>query len=124
MCGVGLRDVWVMCVKNLRVGIRLFIKNRKKVATGEKVLISERNHIILMRGRSNDYCFIEPMIVDILDKSPAPVQALCVSFKLNEMSGKIINLKVVKNHLNDLVAKKKVVKEIKKDDSIFYSLRK
>ena len=77
-----------------------------------------------MRGRSSDYSFIDPMIIDILEKSETPVQALCVSFKINEMSGKIINLNVVKNHLEDLVEKRKVVKNINKDESIFYRLRK
>jgi len=77
-----------------------------------------------MRRRSSDYCFIDPMIMDVLQKSESPVQALCVSFKVNEMSGKIINLNVVKNHLEILVEKKKVVKNINKDEFIFYSLKK
>jgi repressor of nif and glnA expression len=77
-----------------------------------------------MRGRSSDYCFIDPMIIDILEKSEAPVKALCISFKINEMSGKIINLSVVKNHLDQLVDKRKVVKDIKRDESVLYSLRK
>jgi hypothetical protein len=76
-----------------------------------------------MRRRSSDYCFIDPMIMDVLQKSVSPVQALCVSFKVNEMSGKIINLNVVKNHLETLVEKKKVVKNIK-DESTLYSLKK
>ena len=76
-----------------------------------------------MRRRSSDYCFIDPMIMDVLQKSVSPVQALCVSFKVNEMSGKIINLNVVKNHLEILVEKKKVVKNIK-DESTLYSLKK
>jgi repressor of nif and glnA expression len=76
-----------------------------------------------MRRRSSDYCFIDPMIMDVLQKSESPVQALCVSFKVNEMSGKIINLNVVKNHLEILVEKKKVVKNIK-DESTLYSLKK
>lgn len=77
-----------------------------------------------MRGRSSDYCFIDPMIMDILEKSEIPVQPLCVSFKINEISGKIIDLNVVKNHLEDLVEKKKIIKKINKDESIFYSLKK
>ena len=76
-----------------------------------------------MRRRSSDYCFIDPMIMDVLQKSESPVQALCVSFKVNEMSGQIINLNVVKNHLETLVEKKKVVKNIK-DESTLYSLKK
>ena len=67
--------------------------------------------------------FIDPMIMDILQKSEGPVQALCVSFKVNEMSGRIINLNVVKNHLETLVEKKKVMKNINKDEAVFYSLK-
>jgi len=76
-----------------------------------------------MRRRSSDYCFIDPMIMDVLQKSEEPVQALCVSFKVNEMSGKIINLNVVKNHLETLVEQKKVVKNMK-DEWVLYSLKK
>ena len=76
-----------------------------------------------MRRRSSDYCFIDPMIMDVLQKSESPVQALCVSFKVNEMSGKIINLNVVKNHLETLVEKKKVIRNIK-EESVLYSLKK
>jgi len=77
-----------------------------------------------MRGRSSDYCFIDPMIIDILEKSEAPVQALCISFRINEKSGKIINLNVVKSHLEDLVEKRKILRNINKDESVFYYLRK
>ncbi len=76
-----------------------------------------------MRGRSNDYCFIDPMIIDILEKSAIPVQALCINFKINEMSRRIINLNVVKTHLEELVEKKKVIKNVN-DESITYNLRK
>lgn len=76
-----------------------------------------------MRGRSTDYSFIDPMIINILEKSEMPVQALGISFKINELSGKIINLNAVKNHLENLVQNKKILKKVK-DESIFYSLRK
>lgn len=76
-----------------------------------------------MRRRNNDYCFIDPMIMDILEKAEVPMQPLCVSFKVNEMSGKIINLNVVKNHLELLVEKKKVVKNINKDEFVSYILK-
>lgn len=75
-----------------------------------------------MRGRSNEYSFLEPLIIDILEKSEIPLQPLCISFKINEISGKIINFKVVKNRLDTLVEKRKVIKEIK-EESILYSLR-
>jgi len=77
-----------------------------------------------MRRRSSDYYFIDPMIMDILQKSEAPLQTLCISFKVNEMAKRIINLNVVKNHLETLVEKKKVVKNINKDEMVLYSLKK
>ncbi len=77
-----------------------------------------------MKGKSNDYCFIEPMIIDILEKSEMPIQPLCISFKINEMSGKIVNLNVVKSHLDELVTRRKVIKKINKDEMVFYSLKK
>jgi len=64
------------------------------------------------------------MIIKILEDSKSPVQTLFISFKINEMSGKIINLNVVKRHLEDLVEKKRIVKNIKKDEIVFYSLKK
>jgi len=77
-----------------------------------------------MRGRSSDYCFIEPMIINILKESGIPIRLLCINFKINEMSGKIINLNVVKSHLKNLVEKEKIVKNIDKDKIEFYSLNK
>ncbi len=77
-----------------------------------------------MRRRSSDYYFIDPMIIDILQKSEAPMQTLGISFKINEMSGRIINLNAVKNHLETLVEKKNLVKNISKDEIVFYSLKK
>lgn len=77
-----------------------------------------------MRGRNSDYYFIEPMIIKILESTEIPVQTLFVNFKINEMSGKIINLNVVKRHLEKLVEKKRVVKNKNKDEIVFYSLKK
>ena len=76
-----------------------------------------------MRGRSTDYYFIDPMIIDILEKSKIPLQVLSVSFRINELSKKIISLNVVKSHLEDLVEKKKIVRKIKKETTV-YSLKK
>jgi repressor of nif and glnA expression len=64
------------------------------------------------------------MIIDILEKSEAPMQTLGISFKINEIAGRIINLNAVKNHLETLVEKKKLVKSISKDEIVFYGLKK
>ena len=76
-----------------------------------------------MRGRSNDYYFIDPMIMEILEKSKISVQALNINFKINESSGKIINLNAIKSHLENLVQNNKISKKVK-GESIFYSSKK
>ena len=85
--------------------------------------IIDKNHNIFMRRRNSDYYFIDPMIIKILEKSETPLQALCVNFRINEISGKLISLNVVKRHLKDLVEKKKIVKNINEDERIFYTLK-
>lgn len=69
-----------------------------------------------MRGRGVDYTFLDSIILHILEESPVPMQVLGISFKVNEKSGKIINLSVIKTHLNALVEKKKVLKKVRKSD--------
>jgi len=76
-----------------------------------------------MRKRSFDYIFIDPMILNILKNSPSPIQALTISFWINEKSGKIISFNTIKHHLNFLVNKKKIIK-IEKNGIFYYSLNK
>jgi len=64
--------------------------------------------------RGVDYQFLEPMIMNILEESPMPLQALTINFKINEESGRIIDLNTIKNHLDKLVEKRKVLKKVKK----------
>lgn len=73
-----------------------------------------------MRGKGFDYNFLDSMILDILKEASAPMPALGVSFKVNEKAGRIISLNVVKHHLNALVDKKKVLKDINSDGIIQY----
>jgi len=78
-----------------------------------------------MRGRGFDYSFIDSMIVNILRESEVPMQPLGVSFKVNEKSGKIINLNVIKRHLEGLVEEKKISKIFNKEtETVHYMLSK
>lgn len=75
--------------------------------------------------RGVDYQFLDPMILNILEESPAPLQALTINFKINEETGRIIDLNTIKNHLNKLVEKRKVVKKVKKEaKTIHYKIKK
>jgi repressor of nif and glnA expression len=73
-----------------------------------------------MRGKGFDYSFLDSMILNILKESSVPMPVLGISFKVNEKSGKIIGLNVIKHHLNALVDKKKVLKNIRRDDGIVH----
>ena len=78
-----------------------------------------------MRGRGFDYSFIDSMILSILKESEVPMRALGVSFKVNERSGKIINLNVIKRHLKGLVEEKKIVKNVNGEtETIHYQINK
>lgn len=78
-----------------------------------------------MRGRGFDYSFIDSMILNILKESEVPMRALGVSFKVNERSGKIINLNVIKRHLKGLVEEKKIVKNVNGEtETIHYQINK
>ena len=78
-----------------------------------------------MRGRNVNHTFLDSIIIHVLKESPVPMQVLGISFKVNEETGKIINLNVVKNHLNILVDKKKVLTKVDKSNgSIHYKINK
>jgi len=78
-----------------------------------------------MRGRGFDYSFIDSMILNILRESEVPMQPLGVSFKVNERSGKIINLNVIKRHLEGLVEEKKISKTFdRKTEAVHYKINK
>lgn len=76
-----------------------------------------------MRGRGVDYISLDSIILNILREAQVPMRPLGVSFKVNEKAGRIINLNVIKSHLDGLVNKKKVLKKVKKiDDSTHYRI--
>jgi len=71
-----------------------------------------------MHGRNAGYDFLDPMIINILKQSTAPLTLLGISFKVNENIGRVINLNVIKSHLNFLVRKKEVSEIANKEDGI------
>lgn len=73
-----------------------------------------------MRGRGVNHNFLDSIIIQVLKESTVPMQALGISFKVNEETGKIINLNVVKNHLNNLVDKKKILRRMEKSDGTIH----
>jgi len=76
-----------------------------------------------MRGRGSDYSFLDSMVLGILRESSVPMQALGVSFRINEKTDKIIRLSTIKNCLNSLVEKKKVFENEKRDGTIQYTIK-
>jgi len=73
-----------------------------------------------MRGRSIDYEFLDNIILHILRETEVPMQVLGVSFKVNEKCGRIVNLNSVKDRLENLVDKKKILKKMNKEENTFY----
>lgn len=76
-----------------------------------------------MRGRGVDYISLDSLILNVLRECPVPMRPLGISFKVNEKSGRIINLNVIKSHLDSLVTKNKILKKVKKvDESVHYRI--
>jgi len=75
------------------------------------------------RGRSS-YENLEPIIIDVLNESPIPLKILSINFKINEKSKKIISLNAVRNQLDILVKRKKVLKKTDKFDNDYYWIEK
>lgn len=74
-----------------------------------------------MRGRSADYVYLEPEILNILRESDIPMSALGINFRINDRLDKIIELNEVKRHLNALVKNKKVLEKVR-DDTTYYKV--
>lgn len=78
-----------------------------------------------MRGRNVNNTFLDSIIIQVVKESPVPIQVLGISFKVNEETGKIINLNAIKSHLNNLVDKKKVLIRMEKGDgTVHYKINK
>lgn len=75
-----------------------------------------------MRGRSIDFEYLGSEILKTLGQADSPVSALGINFTINNKLDRIIELNIVKNHLDKLVEKKKVIKKVN-DKTAFYRLR-
>lgn len=76
-----------------------------------------------MRGRGVDYISLDSIILNILKECQMPMRPLGISFKVNEKAGKIINLNVIKTHLDTLVGNKKILVKVQKsDESVHYRI--
>jgi len=72
----------------------------------------------MARGRNIGYDFLDQMITAILRESPEPLQPLNINFRVNERSRRVVGFNVIKQHLNFLVACKKIFKsEVTGDDN-------
>jgi len=73
-----------------------------------------------MRGVSSGRDFVEPIILRILEKSMCSMSTLAINYKVNEASGKTINLNAIKNCLVFLVKNKKVFESFDKENDVAY----
>ena len=64
--------------------------------------------------------FVEPMILGVLKLSEIPMPTLAINYRVNEISGKIIDMNVIKSNLTFLVNHKKVSKKMNKENGILY----
>jgi len=74
-----------------------------------------------MRGRSTNFDYLGSEIIKTLEQSNAPISALGINFAINNKLDKIIELNMVKTHLNILLKNKKVLQKVK-DKATFYKL--
>jgi repressor of nif and glnA expression len=73
-----------------------------------------------VRGRTSGHDFVEPMILDILKESKVPMSTLAVNYRVNETSGRTVNLNVIRDHLIFLVRSKKISESLDKENGVAY----
>ena len=74
-----------------------------------------------MRGKSTDYFYLEPEIIEILKVANVPMSALGINFQINNKLDKIIDLNTIKDHLETLVKNDKLLK-FDRDNITHYKL--
>jgi hypothetical protein len=74
-----------------------------------------------VRGRNTDYFYLEPEILEILRTSEVPMSALGVNFRINNKLEKVVDLNIIKQHLEELVKNDKLLK-LEKDDIVHYKV--
>lgn len=75
------------------------------------------------RGR-NVNSDLEPLILEILTKSPIPLKILSINFMINEKAKRIISLNTLKSQIEELVKQKKIIKKLDRDNNEYYWIKK
>ena len=73
-----------------------------------------------MRGVASGFDFVDPMILKILRESRVSMSTLAINYRVNETTGRTINLSVIRNHLIFLVKDKKISESFNKQNGITY----
>jgi len=73
-----------------------------------------------MRGVASGFDFVDPMILKILRESRVSMSTLAINYRVNETTGRTINLNVIRNHLIFLVKDKKISESFNKQNGITY----
>jgi hypothetical protein len=73
-----------------------------------------------MRGRASSHDFIEPLILKILKESKVPMSTLAVNYRVNESSGRTVNLNAIRENLLFLTKSKKISESFDKDNGVTY----
>ncbi len=79
-----------------------------------------RRPINMMRTISSGHDFVEPMILQILKKSMDSMSTLAINYRVNEASGRTINLNVIRNCLGFLVKNKKIFQSLNEENDVTY----
>jgi len=64
--------------------------------------------------------FVGPLILKILKMSETPMTLLSINYHVNEKSGKIVNLNIIKSSVRSLVDSNKISERIDKENEIAY----
>ena len=73
-----------------------------------------------MKERVSGYNFVDPLILKILKESKVSMSTLGINFRVNEVVGRTINLKVIRDHLMFLVKDKKISESLDEENSVAY----
>lgn len=74
-------------------------------------------------GKNNEYDFIDPIVIRILNKSKTPLQPLAINFMVNRIAKRIVPFSAVKERLKILVNEGQISEKVENDgvkDRNFY----
>lgn len=73
-----------------------------------------------MTGRTSSHDFVGPLIMKILKESKVSMSTLGINYRVNESVGRIINLKIIRDHLIFLEEKRKISKFLNEENGVTY----